>query len=963
VTQATHARAPQHTNTGTATPTPPRALDTTHTPSRTRPALALAVVSATCLFLLAAAPALASTAHTYAGQFASAGTGPGQFTGGGPNALAINQTTGDVFALDTARTNAEFAPIPRVERFNAGGDFQSAFNIDPTKLIGATALAFDPATTGSVYVGGLNAETQATGEVLKYSAAGVLAYALDPTGTETTLGYPVSLAVDANNGDVFVNAATTTEAPVPVIDEFDKTGKFIASFDGSTVSPDGAFGAVSALAADSAHRLYVLDSGKGRVDRYTESGEWQATVDNGSRGAPSAVSADPTSGELDILEAGALGQQVTRFSAAGAAPIESFGAGHIAGAGAVAVTHSSGTVYTADAGITAIERFTIFIAPTVTTTAASAVSASEATLNGTVNPEGVAGGTSYHFEWGTETAYGNVTAETPAGEGKANVAAASTITGLTPGTTYHFRLDATNASGSVSGADETFTTAAAAPTVDVQGPPVASAISTKAATFSDTLNPNGADTTYRFEYGTSTAYGASTTDADAGALTGEAPASSPATGLEPGKTYHFRVVAENGVGTPVDGADATFTTAPATAPTASAVSAVSATLNATVIPTAAGSSYRFEYGTDTTYGTSTPEHNLAAGPEAVPVSSGTFALLPGTTYHFRLLATTNGQTVSSDDTTFTTIAAAAVTTSAVTEVTTTTATLNATIDTHGVAGTSTFSITSPSSAYAAASAPVALSATSGPQTVSVPVTGLPPGLNTVGSVEKYILVQASATVAGTTAWGEQAKFETPDLPPFNPPAPAPAISAHPYGCTAPQIAAVNVHPKPGDTVTVSGSDLGLGGTIALGAVQVPPSTWSATGFAFVVPDGTTGSQPLTVNCGVVSNTVGLTILSVASNTFTIIKATVKGTTATVTVKVPGPGRIQVSGGKSSTASKTVNQAGTTSLTVSLTKTGKKALAKAHSKKLSAAVRVTFTPAGGTAATQSRALTFKRGEGR
>ena len=922
---------------------------------------AVAVVLTVCALGLSASPVLAAPAHSYAGQFGSAGSSGGQFTPGGPNALAVEQTSGDVLALDPVRVIAGVY-APRVERFDAAGEFQASIVTDASLMIVPTALAVDPAGSGSVYVGGLEAVAQTTGEVLKYSAAGVLEYALDPSGSGTTLGYPSVLAVDPVNGTLFVNAVSEATA-APVIDEFDNTGTFVSSFDGSTGSPDGAFGAVSALAVDSSHRVYVTDGAKARVDRYNAEGEWQTTVDDGSRGGPGAITTDPTSGELDVLEAGPLGQQVTRFSAGGAAPIESFGAGHITAAGGLAVDHASGTVYTADAaaeaGIAAVERFTTFLAPAVTTEAASAITASEATLNGTINPEGVAGTTTYHFEWGLDTNYGNPTPETDTGGGSSDVPAAATITGLTPGTTYHYRLDGTNASGSSTGSDETFTTASAAPAVDVQGPTIASAITLEGATFNDVVNPNGADTAYRYEYGTDLSYGSSSTDGDAGAVTGEAAAVTAVTGLAPGTTYHVRIVAENGVGEPVDGADSTFTTAPATAPSATSITSNSATLNATVIPGATGSSYHFEYGTDTSYGTSTPEHSLSAGTEPVPVSSGTFALQPGTTYHFRLVATTNGQTVSSNDATFTTIATAAVTTTPVTEITPTTATLNASIDTHGVAGTSTFSVTSPNTAYAVTTGPVALAAVNGPQTVSVPVVGLPPGLNTVGGVERYILVRASATVAGTTAWGEQAKFETPDLPPFTPTPPPPAISATPYGCIAPQIAPVNAHPKAGDSVTVSGSDLGVGGTIALGSTQVQPSTWSASSFTFVVPDGTTGTQPLTINCGVASNTVGLTILQVPSNAFTITKVAVKGSSATVSVRVPGPGRIQVTGANAGSASKTVNKATTAQLKVSLTKAGKKALARARSKKLSVSLRVTFTPAGGTAASKTHGATFKR----
>ena len=75
-----------------------------------------------------------------------------------------------------------------------------------------------------------------------------------------------------------------------------------------------------------------------------------------------------------------------------------------------------------------------------------------------------------------------------------------------------------------------------------------------------------ADTTYRFEYGTTTAYGSSAPvpDADIGTQA-IVDVSQLVTGLAPNTTYHFRIVAQNsgGTGTSPDG---TFTTSEAAAP-------------------------------------------------------------------------------------------------------------------------------------------------------------------------------------------------------------------------------------------------------------------------------------------------------------------------------------------------------------------------------------------------------------
>ncbi len=101
-------------------------------------------------------------------------------------------------------------------------------------------------------------------------------------------------------------------------------------------------------------------------------------------------------------------------------------------------------------------------APQAVTGSAAAVAATTATLAGTVNPNGF--GTTYHFDWGTTTAYGQAlpAADASAGSGSTPAQLTQTLTGLTPNTTYHFRLTATNCGGcqlgTSVGADQTFTT-------------------------------------------------------------------------------------------------------------------------------------------------------------------------------------------------------------------------------------------------------------------------------------------------------------------------------------------------------------------------------------------------------------------------------------------------------------------------------------------------------------------------
>jgi hypothetical protein len=95
-------------------------------------------------------------------------------------------------------------------------------------------------------------------------------------------------------------------------------------------------------------------------------------------------------------------------------------------------------------------------APAAVTAAATSVGATSATLNGSVNPNGVA--TSWYFEYGTTTGYGSTTSSKNAGSGTSSVAVTASLTNLAGGTTYHYRLVAKSAVGTTRGADQMLAT-------------------------------------------------------------------------------------------------------------------------------------------------------------------------------------------------------------------------------------------------------------------------------------------------------------------------------------------------------------------------------------------------------------------------------------------------------------------------------------------------------------------------
>lgn len=260
------------------------------------------------------------------------------------------------------------------------------------------------------------------------------------------------------------------------------------------------------------------------------------------RGVCWSTTANPTTSDLKTTDGTGTGQfasNITDLTAGTTYHVMAY------------ATNSVGTAYGEDLTFTTLGQ-----APAATTQAATNISASGATLNGSVNANDIS--TTVTFDYGTTTGYGQTASATPGQvTGNTGTAASAVISGLTPGVTYHFRIKAVNSLGTAYGDDMVFTTAGSAPTATTQ--PVTN-LSSRGATLNGTVNANGLSTTITFEYGTTTSYG-QTAAATPGQITGNLSTSVNAaiTGLSSSTTYHFRIKAINSAGTSY-GSDLTFTT-------------------------------------------------------------------------------------------------------------------------------------------------------------------------------------------------------------------------------------------------------------------------------------------------------------------------------------------------------------------------------------------------------------------
>jgi uncharacterized repeat protein (TIGR03803 family) len=202
---------------------------------------------------------------------------------------------------------------------------------------------------------------------------------------------------------------------------------------------------------------------------------------------------------------------------------------------ALFVSNSFGSVWSSNVVLTVASAI-------ASTLPASGLSANGATLNGSVS---AVSATVAWFDWGTDTNYGSSVGMTNIAGNSETVSISAALSGLDAGLTYHYRMTASNSFGVVYGDDLVF---------HVGLPPEAITLgavdATKAgATLTGLVNPEGAETSAYFEWGSfALSLNNRTVATNLSGGGGAANLSAALTGLSATASYYYQIVASNSLG-------------------------------------------------------------------------------------------------------------------------------------------------------------------------------------------------------------------------------------------------------------------------------------------------------------------------------------------------------------------------------------------------------------------------------
>ncbi len=517
--------------------------------------------------------------------------------------------------------------------------------------------------------------------------------------------------------------------------------------------------------------------------------------------------------------------------------------------------------------------------------------------------------------------------------------------------------------------------------------PASATPTSSGATLNATIYPYGLDTSYRFEYGSTTAYGTSAPvpegDAGSAPYPTAVPVEATISGLAANTTYHFRVVASNADG-PAASADSQFTTTgPLPIVSDGAASEVSGgfELKGTVNPNGSATTYQFEYGTTASYGSKVPatEESVGSGSADVAVAQTIGGLLPNTTYHFRLVAHHAGNSAATADRTFLTPPAPPSAPTAAVSAPEPTAggyKLKGAINPNSLATEYHFEFGT-TTAYG----------TNLPETDA----SIGSGASAVPVAQEAIGLLPSTTyhyriVAGNSEGSGVSGDETFTTPPPRPTAVSLPVSESAAGFTLngsvnPNGGATTYHFEFGITEaygqSIPAAAIGVGsGTSAVSVSQLvkglPPGVPYHYRIVAQNAGGTSAGEDQFFMTPVEPEAAPGETMAIAtapalpqpptpaspSSAFSVRRGSAKGQ-ATLSLEVPGAGTISVRGRQVKAVRISVTRAGKVAVTLKLTAAAKKALEKARGHRLAVKLTIVFRPLGGRAGTRHKTIVIRR----